>query len=432
MKSSTKLEFYIVCSLLLLTSIIYLLQYYSLNQNITFDAHSKVALRSISDAGSKSSLAIINDEIILDCEIIASDYAWPFCEITFQLYDDHQMIHGGGMNFSSYESVSIFAKYHNIAPTGIRFQLRSYNKIYSKENEDSTLKYNGLEYSIPKDFSVITIPMNALQVSTWWLAEKKIPIQYSAPEFDDTMVIELSTGNNIKPGKYQIVLEKIVFHGKLFTNDTVYMLIIILWVSATLFLFFYHLAQSRRKLKLAQKKSMELKRLNQLLNTQSLKLKDQAGRDELTGALNRTGLKAIFIEQLPILSIAFIDIDHFKKVNDNYGHAVGDEILKQFVVLLSESSRDTDFLARWGGEEFLLVCPNTTLSQMQVLAESIRKMIEMHLWSNGIELTSSFGVAQKGKESTTAFIHRADKALYAAKAQGRNRVKTSQTSNKKK
>ncbi len=140
----------------------------------------------------------------------------------------------------------------------------------------------------------------------------------------------------------------------------------------------------------------------------------------------------MFINQIPILSIAFIDIDNFKQINDIYGHGVGDEVLKQFAALLSENCRDTDFLARWGGEEFLLICPNTNLEQIHFLAEEIRALIEDFSWSNNIRLTSSFGIAQRGKESITDFFNRADKALYAAKAQGRNQVVVSKPVIKKK
>ncbi len=158
---------------------------------------------------------------------------------------------------------------------------------------------------------------------------------------------------------------------------------------------------------------------------ESKALKNQAERDPLTGALNRNGIEAIFTNEIEDLSLMFIDIDHFKPINDNYGHAIGDEILIAFVKLISENSRSTDFLARWGGEEFLLICPNTKLKEATELAESFRNLLMNHQWVNEIKLTASFGVAQKTKESVTDFIERADKALYSAKAQGRNRVVTS-------
>ncbi len=424
-----KLERGILVGLLILTALIYLLQRYSLDHILVFDAQTSFPIKAISDNStlhgkSITSISIVDNKIILDCEIIASDYAWPFCEITFKLHDENIPEQRYGINLSNYETVAIYATYQNIHPLGIRFQIRNYHNAYSQLQDVESWKYTGIEYFSLED-SPLIIPIKALQVATWWLLERKIPIAESAPELKNVMVLELATGNNIKPGKYQIVLEKIIFQGKRFSTEQVYSAIILLWVSASLFLFFYHLALSRSKLRKAHKKTLDLKRLNKLLNVQTQELKDQAERDPLTGALNRSGIKAIFIQDLPQLSIAFIDIDHFKQVNDIHGHAVGDDVLRKFSALLSENSRDTDFLARWGGEEFLLVCPNTTLAKTRTLAEALRELIENYQWPNDIKLTSSFGIAQRRKESNTKFIARADKALYSAKAQGRNRVVSS-------
>ena len=431
-----KLENIVVIGLLLLTAIIFLLQRYSLDHTLVIDANTKFPIQSITDNSintgkSISSISIIDDKIILDCEIVASDYAWPFCELAIQLNNENQLEQRYGIDLSRYDTVAIYAQYENFSSSGIRFQIRNYHAAYSQLNAPETWKYTGLEYFSLED-SPIIIPLNALQVATWWLFERKIPVAYSAPELDNVMIIELSSGNNIKPGKYRIVLDKIVFQGKRFHTEQIYSTIIFLWITSTLFLFFYHLAQSRHKLSKANKKAVELKRLNKLLNVQTQELKDQAGRDPLTGALNRAGIKAIFTNDIPLLSIAFIDIDHFKKVNDNHGHAVGDEVLRQFSALLSQNSRDTDFLARWGGEEFLLICPNTTVEKTHTLAEALRQLIEEAQWPNDLRLTSSFGIAQQGKESVTDFIARADKALYSAKAQGRNRVVRSKPTGKKK
>ncbi|MCP4990106.1 MAG: GGDEF domain-containing protein [Colwellia sp.] len=427
-----KIEAIIVISLLALTATIYLLQRYSWHHSLTIDKDVNFPIQAVSDKGSTSSLTIIDNKLVLDCEIIATDHAWPFCEIAIQLHRKEQPFESAGYDLSSFENVTIYADYKNRAPLSIRFQLRHFNKIYSNKNDSNSMKYNILEYFNLEESTAITIPLDALQVATWWLVEQKIPIQYTAPEFGNIMVIALTTGNNISPGKYQIILEKIVFTGKKFSNEQVYIAIIFLWISAAQALFLYHFALSKYKLSKAHRKTIELKRLNKLLNVQTQELKDQSERDPLTGALNRTGIKSLFTNQVPMLSIAFIDIDNFKHINDIYGHGVGDEVLKQFAALLSENCRDTDFLARWGGEEFLLICPNTNLEQIHFLAEEIRALIEDFPWSNNIRLTSSFGIAQRGRESIADFIDRADKALYSAKAQGRNQVVVSVSVIKKK
>ena len=416
----------VIISLIAITAILYFMQHYALNHSFVLNTASPYAVKAISDDAlhngkTTSTVKVVDNKYILDCEIIESDYKWPFCELAFQLFDEENPELHYGIDLSQFDTVTVHASYRNISPFGIRLQIRNYHNDYSKLNDDSTWKYTGIEYFLLDD-KPLTIPLDALQVATWWLLEQKIPISHAAPDLNNVMALELATGNNIKPGKYQIILDKLVFQGKRYRTEQVYGVIILLWSSVTLFLLFYHLIKSRQSLSSAHQKAQELIRLNKLLNVQTQELKDQAERDPLTGALNRVGIKGLFTKEIPLLSIAFIDIDHFKQINDIHGHVVGDDILKHFSALLSENSRDTDFLARWGGEEFLLVCPNTSLEQANTLAEGIRQLIENYQWPSNIKLTASFGLAQRKKESPTDFIARADKALYAAKAQGRNKV----------
>lgn len=124
-----------------------------------------------------------------------------------------------------------------------------------------------------------------------------------------------------------------------------------------------------------------------------------------------------------VLSIVFIDLDHFKAINDEYGHLCGDEVLRQFAVLLRDSVRSGDFCCRWGGEEFILLCVGAPLATACKVAEKLRVRVAGRRWVDGVRMTCSFGVAQmQPAESTTAFIHRADAALYLAKNAGRNQV----------
>ncbi|MBU2891993.1 GGDEF domain-containing protein [Colwellia sp. D2M02] len=406
-----KLEVTVVLCLLMITGFIYFMQQHYWHKSFTIDAHTAFEINAISDIGtatgkSKSSYVIENEKIILSCEIIASDYLWPFCELAIQFYDFSSKGAPFGIDLSSFDTVSIYAKYINLAPHGVRFQLRNFNPVYSNLKDDGTLKFNGTEYFLYGKNSRIDIPLTSLQVAPWWVFEQKLPMKYAAPELDNIMVLELATGNGIKPGKYQIELDKIVFTGKYFTNENVYIALMSIWINASLFLLLYHSHQKREKLN--------------KLHTQQLR--DKVNQDPLTGALNRTGVNSLLLDDIQTLSVAFIDLDFFKKINDTLGHAAGDDILCEFTDLLSQNSRDTDFVARWGGEEFLLLCPNTTLSQMAACTEVIRRMITEHQWPHNIELTASFGLAERGNESLSDFIARADKALYNAKVQGRNRV----------
>ncbi|HEY5556234.1 GGDEF domain-containing protein [Acetobacterium sp.] len=126
------------------------------------------------------------------------------------------------------------------------------------------------------------------------------------------------------------------------------------------------------------------------------------------------------------LSIIMLDIDKFKEVNDTYGHKVGDIILEEFANILKKNIRTTDFIGRWGGEEFLIICPETNIEGAEALANNLRREIEEHKFPIIVWKTASFGVAAyMPEEEINSVMKRADDALYKAKEFGRNRVEIS-------
>lgn len=173
--------------------------------------------------------------------------------------------------------------------------------------------------------------------------------------------------------------------------------------------------------------------INRLLNytDQILKEKDKlASIDLLTGIMNRRSFMSIAereVEQSKRydkpLSVIFCDIDRFKFINDTYGHDVGDEVLKSFANAARLHIRKGDYIVRWGGEEFIILAPETNESQATELAENLRKVIMKLSFSDIKEITCSFGVAQMQENESLESLHRrADKAMYMAKELGRNRV----------
>jgi diguanylate cyclase (GGDEF)-like protein/PAS domain S-box-containing protein len=160
-----------------------------------------------------------------------------------------------------------------------------------------------------------------------------------------------------------------------------------------------------------------------------LTLKDLASKDALTDLLNRRSgeqlLKQYDDEILSKKSLCLImlDIDNFKNINDTYGHAGGDEILKSSSQLLKSKARSTDSVVRWGGEEFLILVPDANLNAAVEFAERIRNSIAQHQHQALGFITASFGVAElQAGESTASLLNRADKALYKAKLNGKNCV----------
>ena len=153
--------------------------------------------------------------------------------------------------------------------------------------------------------------------------------------------------------------------------------------------------------------------------------------EELASELNRLKMEETLEHELnrssryqSPLSIAMFDIDYFKKVNDTYGHADGDEVLRSVAAITQKQLRDVDFLSRLGGEEFLIISAETSLDQMHHLAERVRQAIAEHTSANGIRVTASFGVGQyEPGETQKELLKRVDDALYLAKQRGRNQVR---------
>ena len=158
-----------------------------------------------------------------------------------------------------------------------------------------------------------------------------------------------------------------------------------------------------------------------------------ARTDELTGLHNRRSFNEIFAPALSAarrhghpISLVMIDLDHFKTVNDTFGHSVGDLVLKEFANLMMETVRAEDVAVRWGGEEFIILMSHTDCEAAAALSERIRSSFEQYPSSAApLAMTACFGVAQlQDGEQEDALIRRADDALYSAKHEGRNRVVT--------
>ena len=163
------------------------------------------------------------------------------------------------------------------------------------------------------------------------------------------------------------------------------------------------------------------------------RIQDLATRDELTGLVNRRYMQEVLaLEHQRCMRsghpfcVAMIDLDHFKNVNDTYGHAAGDEALRRFAAEARESIRISDVIARWGGEEFLLLMTDTRGALGRLGVERLRERIArlcMPLNGTMLQFTLSAGLAEhRAAEPMSETVARADQAVYAAKAQGRNRV----------
>lgn len=176
--------------------------------------------------------------------------------------------------------------------------------------------------------------------------------------------------------------------------------------------------------------SVRLKTSNRELVEANAQIERQSFQDQLTGAWNRRFADLRLREALAKseregrpFSLLLMDIDHFKSINDRWGHQVGDMVLSEFVESIQKRLRVNDLLFRWGGEEFMLLLEGSEIEAASILAEQLRRSLELHGFPTVGQLTVSIGVAQfRRSESLHELMRRTDMALYSAKHAGRNRV----------
>lgn len=257
---------------------------------------------------------------------------------------------------------------------------------------------------------------------------------YNLPHGDYTLSI---SARNIFKEK----VEKIVyFHVKTpwyYTNIAyiVYLILFLLliYISGQIQSYYKNIVQQKKlKQEIEQRHLLEQKvkdRTKELHEKNKLLVK-LSTTDQLTKLYNRVKLDETFENEInrasrykKEFSILLIDIDFFKSVNDVFGHQVGDSVLVEFADIMKNSIRKIDILGRWGGEEFLIICPNTASKGAIALAENIRKKIQSHLFAVVGNKTVSIGVSTYMPDDTEEkMVERADKALYSAKNDGRNQV----------
>ncbi|MDG4867442.1 diguanylate cyclase [Guyparkeria sp. 1SP6A2] len=157
-----------------------------------------------------------------------------------------------------------------------------------------------------------------------------------------------------------------------------------------------------------------------------------ATMDSLTGVANRHEFSRVASLEVQRsqrhgnpLSLIMYDLDHFKRINDSFGHSAGDEVLRTVSEIARQTVRETDLVGRWGGEEFMVLLPQTPLAEAAVLAERLRQAVDDHDFPSVRHVTASFGVAGfRPEDALDSLVLRVDKALYRAKENGRNRVET--------
>jgi diguanylate cyclase (GGDEF)-like protein len=358
------------------------------------------------------------------CDLGAA-YAWPFCKMQF-----HLGVNGKGIDFSQFDSVTFDMRYSGATPQKkIRLHLTNFEPEFSTVGDWNSQRYVTVEFDVPaKD--TFTIPVNVMHTADWWITSYHVPLEKTYTRLDNVTALELSTGA-VPPGQaITVEVRSIQFRGKWISNTRLLTWLVGAWIGCGLLGLSLSLLHVRSSLSASNQRVELLAAINKALQLEAQDLANQAHTDPLTGALNRQGLREVLMKRLHLaghvdeeMAVVFMDLDHFKRINDDHGHDAGDEVLRRFAAVIRGEVRSSDKLVRWGGEEFLLLCPETDVTHAMAMLDKLRAALALQEWPHGLRVTSSFGVTSlKPDEDIGAAIKRADGALYRAKANGRNRV----------
>ncbi len=270
----------------------------------------------------------------------------------------------------------------------------------------------------------IFIRWDEFKVSDWWVKQYSLHRTESDTRFNSIQALNIEIKEQPPLSKHYLEVKSITFTGERISKENFYLIFIIAFASLLGLEGAFRTYSLYKRHRAAQISLDALNELNQ-------KLQSVAFKDELTQLLNRRAISEIVSKNLGVksqngLAIVIIDIDHFKKFNDTYGHALGDKVLASVAQSLKQVSRDFDHVARWGGEEFVIVTREAPPENLFAYGEKLREKIAASPIfkediSEPVFVTISVGIAQgRHGESFDAALERADQALYQSKEKGRN------------
>ena len=416
--------------LLALTAAALLWNEFGMGTTMVIDGRSSLRIGGVddrvSDGGhSVASVARDGSALEMDCDVKAG-YQWPYCELEVVFRDAP-----AGIDLSRYDSMRLWLSASG--PEGrqrVRVYVRNFDPKYSRPGVGESEKVNQLVYEPSAYPSGYEVPLSRFTVSQWWIDEHPMTLDLEAPDFRNVTRMSFSTGPVVVPGMHHVRVDRIELHGKLVSSSTFRLGVIAVWMALVFGWLVVDTVTTRGQLRLSAASQHSLQRLNESLRRETRHLAEAARSDPLTGVLNRKGLADELMrlvraggERTFPMTLVFIDIDHFKQVNDRCGHDVGDQVIRGLAELVRSAVQRDDLFARWGGEEFLLVFRATGGTEGRAIAERLRERIAAAQWPGGLAITCSFGVAEWHRdEDLNDGIKRADEAMYRAKQNGRDRV----------
>ncbi len=337
---------------------------------------------------------------------------FPFCSVMIPITDNENQ----GIDFRGLSNLKVSLSYSEVS------DLRDSILIYLLNDETDSASGEHISRANLKTItptsttrSTYNIDLDALHVPSWWLLSHP-NVSETTAKLDNVTHIQIATGDSHRLKNTRIDIHQLKVQGKWITLESLQVTLFIIWTTTVLADIVSRLIRSKRSaqnsISIAHKERDKYQRL--------------AVKDPLTGINNRQAV----LEYYPSIRhstqskfIILFDIDHFKKVNDIYGHNEGDKILVSLSNLVTEHLGPGACFARWGGEEFIILCEEHSHHAAYILAERIRLIIANAKLSQYTTVTCSVGVSLVDPSLPLKLnIEQADKALYQAKNSGRNQV----------
>jgi diguanylate cyclase (GGDEF)-like protein len=416
---------YVYTGLLLLSLLLVTWQHYGMNQWLTVDLGDPAQTSPFNDdvngGQSDGRLSFPDGLPTMDCQIILSD-AFAFCGMHIRLSALSETLDLRGYD-SLYLDVEYAAEEHDT--------LLIY--LLNEETENGVDRVRSNQTTIVPTIgrSTYRLELKDLFVPSWWVFHQQADVS-AQTRIDNVSKLQVSTGDNTVARSISFTVHGVRFSGKWLSDQTLVTSLLVFWTAVALVQVGLLVFRFNRMYHKTRAESRELNAVNRLLRSERDKLESLAKQDKLTGCLNRHGMSEVlntvvreFNQSKRAVSLVMLDIDHFKSLNDNFGHDQGDQVLSNLAELLRNHLRDSDHLVRWGGEEFAIICFDTHAQGAGVLAEKLRALVEQTQLMTDTRVTLSFGVSQLHEEGIDHWFKQADEALYRAKANGRNRVELS-------
>ena len=393
--------------------------------DINLGTYPQVVASADSVDGGTSAISMTRSDtsVVIEYEL-REGYAYPYVGIKIYLGDGKSR----GLDLSNYDSLFVWLKPRNEG--SVRLYMRGYDSLLYRKNDETSLKFNEIEFTPTKEpYPAVFVPQE-FRVAGWWVSQNEINVHKARVDLSNIPLIEIQTGTNAPLGYGGMEISKLRFKGKKISKVDLVTTLVALWFVTFLIILIIRFFDYSRERAINRKKQEELKKNLRALEIEKSEYEKSSKEDPLTGCLNRAGFGGVLLREQEKLnrtggpvSFMIFDIDHFKEVNDTYGHLVGDEVLVNLAKLVQGMIRNTDSLVRWGGEEFVILSDDTSIQNAAFLAEKLRKAIESATLITQQQVTCSFGVTEMiPGEDPKSFIARADKALYSSKENGRNRV----------